>query len=309
MLKTLVIGSRSSRLALVQANLVKGLLCLNHPDLEIKIKTIQTTGDKFLKLALDQVGDQGLFTKEIEAALLSGEIDLAVHSMKDLPTEIANGLKITAVTPREDLRDVLVSPKGYTLKSLPQQSLVGTSSLRRRAQLLQFRPDLKIKDLRGNLDTRIQKLNAGRYDAIVLAYAGVKRLGLKLLMSVIPLKEVFPQAGQGALGLEIRQDKIEIEKIAKILDDIDTHCCIDAERAVLSGLGGGCHAPIGVYAVIKDDGIIIHAGVFSLDGKTAIKDKISGAKNEAIKLGLALADKLRKAGAKQILESKRINDA
>jgi len=221
--------------------------------------------------------------------------------MKDLPTQIAGGLRIIAVTQREDSRDILVSAQGYNIKSLPKKCRVGTSSLRRRAQLLNIRQDLQILDLRGNLDTRIRKLNDGSYEAIVLAYAGVKRLGLALSMSVIPLEEVLPQAAQGALGIEIQQERPDIEEIVKILDDAPAHLCIDAERSVLFGLGGGCHAPIGVYAQIEGDKIIINSGVFSLDGKRAVKDKISGEKKDASILGSALADKLLKNGAKQIL--------
>lgn len=302
MLKTLIIGSRASSLALVQANLIKDLLKEKYPDLVIQIKTIKTSGDKILDVALDKIGDQGLFTKEIEEALLADEVDLAVHSLKDLPVEITAGLKIAAITQREDLRDILVSPKGYDLKSLPQNSKVGTSSLRRRAQLLHLRPDLKIMDLRGNLDTRIRKLNDRVYDAIVLAFAGVKRLGLKLSMSPISVEEFLPQAAQGALGIQIRQGRPDLEEITKILDDAPTHLCCDAERAVLSGLGGGCHAPIGVYAQINDDKIIIDAGVFSLDGKVVIRDKLSGDKQNIENLGLTLADKLLKCGARQILK-------
>lgn len=302
MLKTLVVGSRASKLALVQANLIKDLLKEKYPDLDIKIKTIKTTGDKILDVSLDKIGDKGLFTKEIEEALLSGEIDLAVHSMKDLPVEITAGLKIAAVTKREDSHDILVSQKCYDLKLLPKKSKVGTSSLRRRAQLLHLRPDLIITDLRGNLDTRIKKLNDGFYDAIVLAYAGVKRLGLKLAMSVISLEEVLPQAAQGALGIQIQQGRNDLVELIKILDDTQAHLCCAAERAVLSGLGGGCHAPIGVYAQIKNDKIIIDAGVFSLDGKIVIKDSISGGKENTKNLGLTLADKLLKNGAKEILE-------
>ncbi len=302
MLKTLIIGSRASKLARVQANLIKDLLQEKYPVLDIEIKTIKTTGDKILDVSLDKIGDKGLFTKEIEAALLAGDIDLAVHSLKDLPVEITAGLKIAAVTPREDPRDILVSLKGDNLKSLPKKSRIGTSSLRRRAQLLRLRPDLRVMDLRGNLDTRIRKLNAGLYEAIVVAYAGVKRLGLKLAMSVIPLEEVLPQAAQGALGIQIRQGRTDLEEIVKILDDAPAHLCIDAERQVLSGLGGGCHAPIGVYAQIEGEKIIINAGVFSLDGKVVAKDKISGDKKDAGSLGLTLANNLLKSGAKEILD-------
>lgn len=291
--ETLVIGSRASRLALAQAAEVKDKLKLSFPGLDISIKTIKTTGDKVTGVALDKIGEQGLFTKEIEDALLAGSIDIAVHSMKDLPTEIPDGLAIAAVTQREDPRDILVSPQGHNIKSLPAKARVGTSSLRRRAQVLHLRPDLECLDLRGNVETRVRKLNEGLYDAIVLAYAGVKRLGLKLPISVIPLEEVLPQVGQGALAVEIRQDRPELAKVLKVLDHADTHLCIDAERAVLSGLGGGCHAPIGVYAKIEGDKIIIEAGVFSLDGKEAIKDRISGAKNEAQKLASTLVDKIQ----------------
>jgi len=302
MLKTLIIGSRASRLALAQANLVKDYLKQKYPDLVTEIKTIKTTGDKILDIALDKIGDKGLFTKEIEEVLLAGDIDLAVHSMKDLPVEITNGLKITAVTQREDPREILVSQKKYNIDSLPEKSKVGTSSLRRRAQFLHLRPDLEIMNLRGNLDTRIQKLNDRLYDAIVLAYAGVKRLGLDLPMSIIPVEEVLPQAAQGALGIQIRQDREDLEEIMKALDDAPSHLCIDAERSVLSGLGGGCHAPIGVYAQIGGDKIMINAGVFALDGKVVVKDKISGDKQEAGSLGLTLANNLLKSGAKQILD-------
>ena len=301
-LKNLVIGSRASKLAITQAGLVKDLLKEKYPNLDIEIKTIKTTGDKILGVSLDKIGDKGLFTKEIEEALLAGEIDLAVLSLKDLPVEIAGGLIIAAVTPREDARDILVSPQGHTIQSLPKDSKVGTSSLRRRAQLLHLRPDLLVEDLRGNLDTRIRKLNAGLYEAIVLAFAGVKRLGLRLAMSVIPWEEFLPQAAQGALGIQIRQDRADIEEMVKILDDVSTHLCIDAERAVLSGLGGGCHAPIGVYAQIKGDKIMINAGVFSLDGKTAVKDQVLGDKKDVTNLGLTLADKLLISGARQILK-------
>lgn len=302
MLKTLIIGSRASKLALAQANLVRDLLKERYPLLNIEIKTITTIGDKILDVSLDKIGDKGLFTKEIEETLLAGEIDLAVHSMKDLPVEIIAGLKIAAVTQREDLRDILVSKEGYNIKSLPKKSKVGTSSLRRRAQLLQLRPDLNIVDLRGNLDTRIRKLNDGLYDAIVLAFAGVRRLGLKLSMSVIPLEEVLPQAAQGALGIEIRQGRTDLEEMVKILDDMSTHLCIDAERSVLSGLGAGCHAPVGVYAQIEGDRIVINAGVFSLDGKVVVKDRIVGDNKSGQSLGMALANKLLISGAKQILD-------
>ncbi len=298
----LIIGSRGSKLALTQAGLVKEALNKNFPRLEISIKVIKTTGDKILDAPLSKIGDKGLFTKELEEALLKNEIDLAVHSMKDLPTEIPNGLDIGAVTSREEACDVLVSKESYAIKTLPKSAKVGTSSLRRRAQLLSLRPDIEALDLRGNLDTRLRKLDSGIYDAIILAYAGIKRLGLDLKMVKIPFGDMLPQAGQGALGIEVRQEDVEARNLVKPLDDADSRLCIEGERALLSGLGGGCQVPIGVYAII-DGGIVnIKAGVFSLDGKTAIRDEIAGSKNEALTLGKRLADMLLKKGAKNILD-------
>jgi len=302
-----VIGSRSSKLALAQAGLVRDNLKAFYPALDFEIRTIKTLGDKILDVALSKIGDKGLFTKEIEEALLKGEIDIAVHSMKDLPTQLPQGLKIAAVTEREDPRDVLVSGQGFTLKTLPKGSKAGTSSLRRRAQLLHIRNDLSVLDLRGNLDTRINKLERGLYDAVILAYAGIKRLGAltahKLKLSVIPIEEMLPQAGQGALGIEIRQDNTQVDNLVKALDNPDFHISIDAERALLSGLEGGCQVPIGVYAYVDDDRISVKAGVFSLDGKTAVRDEIIGHKKEAEALGRQLAGRILKdKAARQILD-------
>lgn len=298
-----VIGSRSSKLALAQAHLIRGRLKTLYPELALEIETIKTTGDKILDVALSKIGDKGLFTKEIEEALLKGKIDLAVHSMKDLPTQLPRGLKIAAVTKREDPCDVLVSKQGFTLKALPKGSKVGTSSLRRRAQLLHARSDLAVLDLRGNLDTRLRKLEQGLYDAIILAHAGIKRLGLELRLSAIPLEEMLPQAGQGALGIEIREDDREMDNLVKALDDPDFHLSVDAERALLSGLGGGCQVPIGVYAHLHDGRIFIKAGVFSLDGKIAVRDEIEGSKKDAQKLGRKLAERiLKKKTARHILD-------
>ena len=304
--KRLIIGSRASSLALAQAELVKGVLALAYSDLAIDIKTIKTTGDKILDLALNKIGGKGLFTKEIEEALLRREIDFAVHSMKDLPTELPRNLKIAAVTKREDPCDVLISGQGFNLKTLPQGAKIGTSSLRRRSQLLQLRNDLRVLDLRGNLETRVKKLEQGLYDAIILAYAGVKRLGLNLKITLITKDELLPQAGQGALGIEVRQDDQEAATLVKVLDDPDTHLCIDAERALLAGLGGGCQVPIGVYAHITESKIFIEAGVFSLDGKLSVKGSMSAEKNNASELGLELSNSLREKGAQKILNEVKI---
>lgn len=305
-----VIGSRSSKLALAQAGLIRDSLKAFYPELDLEIKTIKTLGDKILDVALSKIGDKGLFTKEIEEALLRGEIDIAVHSMKDLPTQLPQGLKIAAVTKREDPRDALVSMRGFTLKTLPKGSNVGTSSLRRRAQLLHARNDLNVSDLRGNLDTRLNKLESGSYDAVILAYAGIKRLGAltarKLKLSVISIEEMLPQAGQGALGIEIREDDTRADSLVKVLDEPDFHISIDAERALLSGLEGGCQVPIGVYAYVDDDRIFVKAGVFSLDGRVAVRDEISGAKKDARILGQELAERfLKDKPARRILEEIR----
>ena len=299
----LIIGSRSSKLALVQARYAADKLKRSYPEFDFQIKTIKTVGDKIQDVALSKIGDKGLFTKEIEEALLRQEVDLAVHSMKDLPTELPLGLIVAAVTKREDPCDVLVSKQGFTLKTLPTGSKIGTSSLRRSAQLLHIRRDLNILDLRGNLDTRIKKLEQGAYDAIILAYAGIKRLGFKPKLSRIPLDDMLPQAGQGALGIEIRKDALEVADLVEALDDPDSHLSIDAERALLAGLEGGCQVPIGVYALVGKIKISIKAGVFSLDGKSAVKDEITGNKKDAKALGRQLAERiLKKKIARKILD-------
>lgn len=298
----LILGSRSSRLALAQTELVRRTLEGAHPGLEIAVKLIKTTGDKMPELALHKTGGKGLFTREIEDALLEGEIDAAVHSMKDLPVRLPDGLKITAVTKREDPRDVLVSPGRFTLKTLPANSRVGTGSLRRRAQLLGIRKDLRLLDLRGNVDTRVGKLNGGAFDAIVLAAAGLKRLALETDFEPIPAEELLPQAGQGALGIEIRSGDSRTEALAGILGDQDSALCVTAERGLLSGLNGGCHTPIGAYAVILRDRVLLKAGVFSPDGTSSVRDEIEGGKHFAEELGRRLAERLLAAGAWKILD-------
>lgn len=300
--KQFIVGSRSSKLAMAQTRQVVESLKKLYASLDFEIKTIKTKGDKILDTALSRIGGKGLFTKEIEEALLDHRIDLAVHSMKDLPTELPLSLKIAAVTKREDKRDVLVSKEGFTIKTLPKNSRVGTSSLRRRAQLLQRRSDLLILDLRGNLDTRVKKMEDGLYDAIVVASAGVKRLGLALKLSEISVDDIIPQAGQGALGIEVHEDNREVIDIVKALDDEDSRLAIEAERAILSELEGGCQVPIGACAEINGEKINVKTGVFSLDGKRAVKDEIKGNKKEAKKLGLELARRILKNDiAKEIL--------
>lgn len=290
--RCLVIGSRSSKLAMAQTRCVAAIFKRLYPDRDFDIRTIKTTGDRIPDIGLSAIGDKGIFTREIEEALLKREIDLAVHSMKDLPTELPQGLEIAAVTKREDPRDCLVSSRCHDIKALPQGARVGTSSLRRRAQLLHMRRDLNVLELRGNVDTRVEKLRRGLYDAIVVAHAGIKRLGLKVSMSVIPVDQMLPQAGQGALGIETRAADQKVLGMVKALDDADSRLSSDAERSVLARLGGGCQVPIGVYADITEDRIVIKAGVFSLDGSTAVTDEITGLKKDAASLGRRLAEKI-----------------
>ncbi len=302
---TLIIGSRSSKLALTQTRLIKDAIEAVFPELKVAIKTIKTTGYKILDVPLSKIGDKGLFTKEIEEALLANEVDLAVHSMKDLPTKLPEGLVIGAVTNRENSCDILVYSEGYTLETLPQGAKVGTSSLRRRAQILNKRSDLEILDLRGNLDTRVRKLEQGQFDAIILAYAGVKRLGLEVKMSIISVSDMLPQAGQGALGIEIRENDPDVSRIVDVLNDAKSRLCVEAERALLAVLEGGCQVPIGMSARIEDEMILISGGVFSLDGKNAVRDEIDGDKKDASGLGEELAKNLLDKGAGEILEEIR----
>lgn len=320
--RRLIIGSRSSKLAMAQTQYVMDRMKKFYPAWDFKIKTIKTAGDKIPDVSLSKIGDKGLFTKEIEEALLRREVDIAVHSMKDLPTKLPQDLKIAAVTEREDLRDVLVSKEGFTIKTLPKNSKIGTSSLRRRAQLLHMRKDLDILNLRGNLDTRLKKLEKGLYNAIIVAYAGIKRMGFAIYprtkcnvarpkntigaevnLSAISTEDILPQAGQGALGIEIHKDRREVNDLVKALDDADCHLAIDAERALLAGLEGGCQVPIGVYAKIKGNSISIKAGLFSLDGKHAVRDEIMGLKKDAGSLGRQLAERiLENEVARRILD-------
>ncbi len=311
----LTIGTRSSKLAIWQANYIRDeLLKLSkHTGLllpEIVLKEIKTKGDHITDVALSKIGDKGLFTREIEDALLAKEIDLAVHSLKDLPTKLPDGLKLGAVLKREKPHDVLIVGRSVacnasTFVTLPAKSKIGTSSLRRIAQLKALRNDLEYLDLRGNLDTRIRKLEEGSYDAIILAYAGVKRLGLedKITEHFNP-KDILPAVGQGALAIEIRQDDKNIENIVSKLNHNETYLASMAERAFLEILQGGCQVPIGAYSEIKDGQIILYGLVASLDGKKNIKDKNTGNLkiNECKLVGENLAKTLLQMGAKEILQ-------
>lgn len=299
----IIIGSRGSELALWQSNFIKKQIEKKNKNVSVGIKIIKTTGDKILDVALSKIGDKSLFTKELELALLKKEIDLAVHSLKDLQTQIPDGLKLAAVTKRHKVEDVLISKKkGINLLSLKTNSVVATGSLRRKCQLLHLRPDLKITELRGNVPTRIKKFLNSEWDGIVLARAGVERLGLqKYISSVIGTDFILPAVGQGALGLEIHEDNKLTEEIVQSVHHENTFLAILAERALLRKLEGGCQVPIGAFAEVKPNGLFLDAMVGSLDGTITFRKKIRGSKSAPQKIGINLANDLLKAGAKSVL--------
>lgn len=299
----LVIGSRGSELALWQAKFIKKELERKNRNLSVEIKIINTKGDKILDVALSKIGDKGLFTKELENELLNGSIDIAVHSLKDLQTELPEGLILAAVTKRHPVQDVLIArKKGMTLKDLPQGAVVATGSLRRRSQLLHIRPDIKIEELRGNVPTRIKKFLESDWDAIILARAGIERLKLdKYISSIINKDQILPAVGQGALGIETREDNILAVRMLKKINDEKTFIAVRAERALLKALEGGCQVPIGAYGEVKLNGLIIDAIVGSVDGLVTYRGKLRGSKKYPEKLGIKMAAQLLKAGASEIL--------
>ena len=303
----IVIGSRGSKLALIQANWVKSELEKANKNIEFVIEVIKTTGDKILDTPLAKIGDIGLFTKELEEALLDKRVDLVVHSAKDMPTAIPDGLEIGVVTEREDPHDALISRDNLSLKDLPQGATLGTSSLRRRAQILAVRKDLNIVDLRGNLDTRLSKLESGELDAIVVAKAGLNRLGRGDEASeIIPYDIMLHAVGQGALCIEIRENDEQIKKIINILQHFDTRYAVMAERTVLQRLQGGCQIPIGAHAeVLFPVNLKMEAVVCTLDGTTVIRDSIAGKVDDYSTMGIELANKLLGRGGRKILEDIR----
>jgi hydroxymethylbilane synthase len=303
MLNELRIGTRGSQLALYQANWVKERLREVHPNLKVNLVKIKTTGDKIQDAPLARIGGKGLFVKEIEEALMQKRIDLAVHSIKDVPTEFPKGLHLSVITKREDPRDILISKDGRTLKELPQRAKIGTSSLRRQAQLLHFRTDFELIPLRGNLDTRLKKLKTMKLDGIVLALAGIKRLGLEEKISqIIPLEISLPAIGQGALGIETRMNDQEVEDLIRFINDQDSSIAVSAERAFLKKLGGGCQVPIAAYARIIGVTLRIDGLVGTIDGKRLIREYLEGTIEEAGSLGMKLAEILLDQGAKEVLE-------
>ena len=299
----LVIATRGSMLALWQANHIKDSIEQKHPGVEVELLKIKTTGDKILDVPLAQVGGKGLFVKEIEEALLEGRADLAVHSLKDVPTELPEGLGLSAITRREDARDALISHEDRTIMTLPQGARIGSSSLRRQCQLLKVRPDFNIISLRGNLDTRIKKVEAGEFDAIILAAAGMRRLGWQDRISEYISSDILlPAIAQGALGIETRDNDGETNEMISFLNHGESEAAVKAERALLKRLEGGCQVPIAAYGEIDGSTILLRGLVGSLDGKTLITDKMTGDFSEAESLGIALAESLLGKGAGEILE-------
>ncbi|MGO9590443.1 MAG: hydroxymethylbilane synthase [Candidatus Acidiferrales bacterium] len=302
------IGTRGSSLALWQANHIADSLAKLH-GVETELVRIRTSGDRLQSASVAQVNDaigaeggKGIFIKEIEDALLSGAVDLAVHSMKDVPTEIPAGLGFAAITRREDPRDCLISRERLTMEKLPQGARVGTSSLRRQAQLRHHRPDLDVVDLRGNVDTRIRKLESGEFDAIVLAMAGVTRLGAKDKVTQIFDEDLMlPAVGQGALGIETRADDAQTSRFVAALDDAETRACITAERALLRELQGGCQVPLGAWGRMRKGELHLEAAVFSAAGTESVRFDEAGAPAEAEAIGIRLAQILIEAGADKIL--------
>ncbi len=289
----LTIGSRGSQLALWQANWVKARL--EELGEECRIEIIHTTGDKIQDVALSKVGTKGLFTKEIEEALLDGRIDLAVHSLKDMPTDLPEGLTLSAIPPREDPRDAII---GCKLDELKRGAKVGTSSLRRMAQLRALRPDLEIESVRGNVDTRLRKQAEGQYDAILLASAGLNRLGWSdRIAEIIPVEIMCPAVGQGALAIETRVGPTIVSK----LDHLPTRNAVTAERAVLRALGGGCQVPIGAHAVADGSGVFLQAIVIAPDAFAMIRLEARG--DDPEKVGASLGQELLDAGASEILKA------
>ena len=293
------IGSRGSQLALWQANHISALLRERGHEVELEI--IKTTGDKITDVALAKVGTKGMFTKEIEEALAEERIDLAVHSLKDLPTELSPGFEIAAVTTRENPRDVFCSRKYGSMEDLPRGARVGTSSLRRQAQLKAVRPDLDIHPLRGNVDTRLRKLEAGEYDAIILAAAGLNRLGkTQLVKQIIPSEVMCPAAGQGALGIEIRAGDSVTRQHLAFLDDAAARATTTCERALLNKLGGGCQVPIGAFAEVRNGRLHLEAIVADPDGSKVLRESRDG--NDPVQLGESVGETLLQRGGDAILE-------
>ncbi len=302
--KTLKIATRQSPLALWQANYVKDRLQQLYPDLTIELVPMVTKGDVILDSPLAKIGGKGLFVKELENALLTQEADIAVHSMKDVPMQFPEGLGLAVICQREDPRDAFVSHSYRTFAELPQGAVVGTSSLRRQCQLKALHPDLDIRSLRGNVGTRLSKLDNGDYDAIILASAGLIRLGLAdRIASFIDVEQSLPAAGQGAVGIECRTDDVQVQALLAPLADAETTYCVRAERAMNNHLQGGCQVPIGGYAVLQQGQLYLRALVGDIDGSRIIRAEGKSAVENAEALGVQIAEQLLAQGADKILQA------
>jgi hydroxymethylbilane synthase len=300
--KKLVIASRESALAMWQARHIQSRLQALYPDTLVEILGMTTTGDQILDSPLSRIGGKGLFVKELETALENGQADLAVHSMKDVPMHLPEGFALAATGEREDPRDAFVSVHHERLEDLPEGSIVGTSSLRRQSQLQARFPHLKIESLRGNLQTRLRKLDDGQYAAIILAAAGLKRLGLEArITQLISPENSIPAVGQGALGIEIRADRDDIRQLLQPLNHAETAACVEAERAMSRALAGSCTVPLGAYAQMQGNQLHMVGFVASVNGSELIRDHVSGAPDHADALGKSLAQKLVSQGADRIL--------
>ncbi|WP_093393279.1 hydroxymethylbilane synthase [Thermodesulforhabdus norvegica] len=302
-MERIVLGTRGSKLALKQTEIVKNLLVKHYPGLRIEVVTIKTTGDRITDVPLARIGGKGLFVKEIEEALLEGRIDAAVHSMKDVPSVLPEGLEIVAIPPREDPRDVIVCPGGYDLATLPRGAVVGTSSLRRASQIRHRRPDLQVQVLRGNLDTRLRKVMSGQYDAVILAAAGIRRMGWdEAITAYLDPEEFLPAVGQGAIGIEARSNDEITREILRPLHDEATARAVEAERSFLRTLEGGCQVPIGAHCFVESGRLRIIGMVSSIDGSSMYREEVVGLWSEAEELGRNLAMRILQAGAKAVLD-------
>lgn len=303
MRSTIKIGTRQSALALWQAEYVAKCLREKYPGLRVELIKMTTKGDRILDAPLSKIGGKGLFTKALETAMLERRTDIAVHSLKDMPAIVPEGLAIACITKRFNPGDAFVSNKYDRFEQLPRGAVIGTSSLRRKAQLLALRPDLTIRDLRGNVNSRLAKLDAGEYDAVILACAGLKRLGFgDRIKEVVSQEDLLPAVGQGALAIEAREGDEEVLDLIKFLNDEDTRTAATLERSFLARVEGGCQVPVGVYAQVKEGGIEAEAVIASLDGAKVYRGKITGSLEEAPALGRQLAESLLADGALEIMQ-------
>lgn len=298
----LIIATRESPLALSQAETIKAALLKIHPHLSIEFLGITTQADKLLDITLTAIGGKGLFVKELEEALLDGRADIAVHSMKDVPMELPEGLSLPVISKREDARDAFVSDQFMSLQQLPRSASLGTSSLRRQSQILAMRPDLIMLNLRGNINTRLKRLDAGEFDALILATAGLNRMHLhSRIRGYLSIEESLPAAGQGALGIECRQDNEKVLALISPLNDDMTNVCVTAERAVCRRLGGGCQVPVAAYAQIHHRELLLRGLVANRNGTRILRAHISGQAAHAETIGLRVAEELLQQGAEKIL--------